>query len=172
MENSSEAAAVIQAMAECRDLSPQEKIRHLLASGNELFKTSSALVSRVQGSKYVVEYSVSQEAEVDPGTEFSLGDTYCVHTLQSEAPLAFHQAGSSEIAGHPCYDMFRLETYIGAPVKIGGVAWGTVNFTAIEAREPFEEVELELMAVLSDAVASELVASGQAASVHSGDKVT
>ncbi|MEW2911373.1 GAF domain-containing protein [Leisingera sp. JC11] len=163
MEGIEEAAADVLAIAERQDLKPQEKIIRLLACGNELFKTASALVSNVRGCRYVVMYCVSDEVEVDPGTEFGLGDTYCVHTLNAEAPLAFHKAGSSEIAGHPCYEMFRLETYIGAPIKIGGTPWGTVNFTAIEAREPFAPPELEMMAALSEAVGRELIAAGQAA---------
>jgi len=163
MEGIAEAAAGVQEISERQDLKPQEKIERLLARGNELFGTASALVSNVQGSRYVVVYCVSDEVEVDPGTEFGLGNTYCVHTLNAEAPLAFHKAGSSEIAGHPCYKMFRLETYIGAPIKIGGEPWGTVNFTAIEAREPFAPQELEAMAALSEAVGRELVAAGHAA---------
>ncbi|MBY6139256.1 GAF domain-containing protein [Leisingera daeponensis] len=163
MEGSAKAAAGVQAISERLDLEPQEKIKRLLACGNDLFKTASALVSNVRGSRYVVMYCVSDEVEVDPGTEFGLGDTYCVHTLNAKAPLAFHKASSSEIAGHPCYEMFRLETYIGAPIKIGGTAWGTVNFSAIEAREPFAPQDLQAMAALSEAVGRELVAAGQAA---------
>ncbi|WP_019296562.1 MULTISPECIES: GAF domain-containing protein [unclassified Leisingera] len=165
-------AAAVQSITDRQDLEPREKIRQLLAYGNELFSTSSALVSNVQGSKYVIVYCVSEEAEVDPGTAFELDDTYCIHTLQSDGPLAFHKASESEIAGHPCYNMFRLETYIGAPIRFGGSAWGTLNFTAVEAREPFQGADLDTMAALSAAVGRELVAAGQAASVHSGVRVT
>lgn len=162
-DKTSGAAAAVQAIAGREDLDPQDKLKQLLAYGNARFKTSSGLVSMVKGKRYIVMYCASEEAEVDAGTEFNLENTYCCHTLKAEGPLAFHRAGASEISGHPCYDMFQLETYVGAPLVIGGETWGTVNFTAIEAREPFEPEDLETMAELSAAVGRELVAAGQAA---------
>ncbi|MFY0310133.1 GAF domain-containing protein [Leisingera sp. D0M16] len=164
--------AAVQGIAGRPDLEPQEKISLLLASGNEWFKTSSALVSQVLGSRYVIVNCVSEEAEVDPGTEFDLEDTYCSHTLVANGPLAFHKAGSSDISGHPCYDMFRLETYIAAPIMIGDEPWGTVNFTAIEAREPFRPQDLDVMTAISAAVGAELIAAGHAATVQALDRVT
>lgn len=153
----------VQAIAQRQDLSPQEKVRGLLSFGNAHFQTSSALVSNVRGSRYIVMTCVSDEAEVEAGTEFELENTYCYHTLKAETPLAFHQASASEIGGHPCYDMFRLETYIGAPIHAEGKPWGTVNFSAIEARAPFAPEDLALIKELSIAVGQELAGAGQAA---------
>lgn len=155
--------AAVQAITDRQDLSPADRLKQLLAFGNAQFGTSSGLVSKVMDTRYVVMHCASEEAEVEAGTEFALADTYCTHMLQAGRPLAFHQAGSSGVSGHPCYDIFRLETYAGAPVVIGGEIWGTVNFTAIEPRAPFEPDDLELLAEISSAVGRELVAAGQAA---------
>lgn len=153
----------VQDIAARQDLTAEEKVRDLLSFGNAHFQTSSALVSNVCGSRYIVKSCVSDEVEVELGTEFDLENTYCCHTLKADGPLAFHQASASEIAGHPCYDMFRLETYIGAPIHADGKPWGTVNFSAIEARAPFTEEDLALMSALSAAVGREIIGGAQAA---------
>ncbi|MGR3760869.1 GAF domain-containing protein [Roseobacteraceae bacterium NS-SX3] len=132
------------------------RIRALLEAGNRCFGTGLGLVSRVEGPVYRVVAAVTDEPVLEPGAEFSLDETYCVHTLKADGALAFHCAGTSEIAGHPCYTMFRLETYIGAPLAVNGQCWGTVNCTAVEPRDPFEHRELELMERIADEVAREI----------------
>ena len=163
-DNTSASLEAVQAIADREDLDPKDKLRDLLALGNSWFQTASGLVSMVKDGRYIVMHCVSEEAEVESGTEFALEDTYCSHTLKAAEPVAFHRAGTSEISGHPCYDMFQLETYVGAPVVIDGATWGTVNFTAIEPRAPFEAQDLKLMAQLSAAVGRALADAGQAGS--------
>ncbi|MBY6137005.1 GAF domain-containing protein [Nocardioides marinus] len=157
------AVETVEAIARREDLTSSDKLKELLVFGNTFFKTSSGLVSRVEDSRYTVMHCASHEVEVEPGTEFALEETYCSHTLKAAGPVAFHRAGTSEISGHPCYDMFQLETYVGAPVVIDGATWGTVNFTAIEARDPFAPEDLEVMAALSTAVGQTLASADHAA---------
>lgn len=146
----------LYAISSCSEMSGSGKIRAILRLGLERFGTSTAIVSWIQGSTYTVLLSESDVHEVPPGTAFDLGDTYCVHTLQAEGPLAFHQVGSSRISGHPCYAMFRLETYIGVPLIVGGKRFGTLNFTCLEDRDPFPEADLELIRFFAAWVALEL----------------
>ena len=126
-------------------LDADAKIEAILREGNAFFGTAFALVSEVQGDVYRVTHSQSDIAPAEPGTEFALGQTYCVQTLKAGGPVAYHAAGSSELSDHPCYSIFQLETYIGAPMMKEAQALGTVNFTNIEARDPFSMQELATM---------------------------
>jgi GAF domain-containing protein len=116
----------------------------------------SAIVSCVQEETYTVIYCYSKEAPVEPGTTFDLGDTYCSQTLLSDGPVAYHQASQSELATHPCYNMFLLETYIGVPLIVDGRTFGTLNFTAPEARHPFTETDIEVVKLFAAWVAQQL----------------
>lgn len=131
------------------NLTSDQKVDRILALGNTWFQTSFALVSEIEGDLYRVLRSVSDIAVVEPGTEFPLGVTYCVHTLKTARPVAFHAAGQSAISGHPCYNVFQLDTYIGAPLFRGDEIIGTVNFTAVESREPFGDDDLALIGNLA-----------------------
>lgn len=140
-------------------LGVSEKLTAILREGNQLFGTAFALVSRVDGDVYKVLHSESEIAPADPGAEFALGDTYCVHTLQAGGPVAYHQAGQSELSGHPCYSVFQLETYIGAPILYAANAAGTVNFTNMDARSPFAEEDLAAVLKIANQVEALLSAA-------------
>ncbi|MCG7630404.1 PAS domain S-box protein [Epibacterium sp. MM17-32] len=143
-------------IATSQSLSPKEKIHEILKLGCERFETMSAIVSCVRDQTYTVTYCYSEEAPVEPGTTFDLGDTYCSKTLLSDGPVAYHCASQSELATHPCYNMFLLETYIGVPLIVGGRIFGTLNFTSPEARRPFSEMDLEVIKLFAAWVSQQL----------------
>lgn len=138
------------------DLDSGEKIRRILRLGLKRFRTATGIVSWIREDTYTVLMSVSELTELEPGTEFPLGDTYCSHTLQADQPLALHQAGRSSLGAHPCYSVFRLETYIGVPLIVDGSRFGTLNFTCAEEREPFSTADLELIKLFAAWIAQEL----------------
>lgn len=143
-------------IATSQSLSPKSKVHEILKLGCERFETMSAIVSCVREQTYTVTYCYSQEAPVEPGTTFELGDTYCSKTLLSDGPVAYHCASQSELATHPCYNMFLLETYIGVPLIVGGRTFGTLNFTAPEARRPFSKMDIEVIKLFAAWVSQQL----------------
>jgi diguanylate cyclase (GGDEF)-like protein/PAS domain S-box-containing protein len=146
----------LYAVTASHDLSSSAKIRKILQLGCDRFQTSTAVVSWIEGDTYTVLLSESDLHEIEPGTEFRLGETYCFHTLNADGPLAFHRAGKSPIAAHPCYSLFRLETYIGVPLIVDGRRFGTLNFTCAEDRHPFTAPDLELIRFFAAWVSLEL----------------
>lgn len=138
-------------------LSLDEKINQLLSLGCETFDLPLALVSRIKGQSYVVEYAKTPGGEVKPGDSFELGNTYCFHTLNADAPIAYSEAGKSDISQHPCYKNFGLESYIGAPLVVNDERYGTLNFSGPESHpQPFTGDELELVRLFSQWVGNEL----------------
>ena len=138
-------------------LSLDEKINQLLSLGCETFELPLALVSRIQEQDYLVEYAKTPGGEVKPGDSFELGNTYCFHTLNADAPIAYSEAGKSDISEHPCYKNFGLESYIGAPLIVNGERYGTLNFSGPESHpQPFTQDDLELVRLFSQWVGNEL----------------
>ena len=139
------------------DLALKEKMDRLLALGCETFDLPLALVSKIEGQRYVVQYACTPGGEVKPGDEFELGQTYCFHTLNANGPKAFHEAGKSEIRTHPCYQAFGLESYIGTPLIVNNERFGTLNFSGPEVHcTPFTEDDFELMRLFAQWVGNEL----------------
>ncbi|WP_067099260.1 PAS domain S-box protein [Marinomonas atlantica] len=138
-------------------LSLAEKVNEVLALGCEILNLPVGIVSNVEEQRYLVAYSHSPNGEPLPGTQFELGDCYCVHTLHRDQVTGFHHAGKSDIATHPCYQNFKLEAYLGVSLKVNGVVEGTLNFSGLEPREEdFSEDEYELVKLFGQWVENEL----------------
>ncbi|HEA15177.1 MAG TPA: response regulator [Pseudoalteromonas prydzensis] len=116
-----------------------EKIASLLKFGLNVFSLDIAIISEIINNQYIVRYVITPDNSLAVGTIFDLAGTYCVHTLAASKALAFHQASTSRIAHHPCYVNFQLESYIGAPIKVGKDIYGTVNFSSPSSSTPFSQ---------------------------------
>lgn len=131
-----------------------DRINKLLQLGCHYLNTQMGIVSHVEGERYIVRYAHSEGESIPENTEFPLGDTYCSVTLEADDVIATNHASDSEkFSGHPCYENFKLETYLGLPIKINGLTWGTLNFSSSESRiAPFTELDIELMGLICSAI--------------------
>ncbi|QUX95734.1 hypothetical protein C0J08_10050 [Marinomonas sp. CT5] len=142
------------------DLSLDEKLQNILRVGVEHFSLPIGLISSINGDVYQVEYSCTPNGEVLPGAQFELGNTYCVHTLDSDLPTSYFHTAISDIKEHPCYKNFGLEAYIGIVLYVDGKRWGTLNFSSPEPMsQPFGEDDYEVMKLLSQWVGNEMTLS-------------
>ncbi|WP_316976063.1 PAS domain S-box protein [Shumkonia mesophila] len=140
-----------------QSLAFDEKIRRLLVLGAETFNLPIGIVSHVEGDSYFVEHIVGPEGAPPAGAIFSLGQTYCAHTLAANSPTGFDRAGESHIRDHPCYQAFRLESYIGVPIMVDGRRYGTLNFSGPEPRErPFGESDFSLIQLFAQWIGAEI----------------
>ena len=122
-----------------QNLAFDDKTQKLLNFGLKVFGLDLAIISEVQERIYTVLYAVTPDNGLAIGTQFNLNDTYCVHTLNAGSALAFHNVSQSEIADHPCFTNFQLESYIGAPIKVGNDVFGTVNFSSANQSPVFTD---------------------------------
>ncbi|ANG63743.1 hypothetical protein A8C75_15500 [Marinobacterium aestuarii] len=135
----------------------ERKVEQLLQLGKDVFELPLAIVSCIEANDYRVEFISGPQGAPEPGSRFSLGSTYCVHCLQADSPLGFHHAGESDISEHPCYQNFGLEAYIGAPLLVDGLRYGTLNFSGPDARtHPFGKIDFNLIQLFSRWVGNEI----------------
>ncbi len=132
------------------------RLHKLLALGAESFDLPYGIISHVQGNDYWVRDAVSPGNVIAAGTHFDLQDTYCVHTLAADKATGFHETGKSAVHNHPWHVNQRLETYLGAPIHVGGTIYGTLNFSRPEPREPFTRYDWQLIALMAQWVGYEL----------------
>ena len=122
-----------------QSLTFDNKTQKLLTFGLNVFNLDLAIISKVEDQCYTVLYAVTPNNDLAIGTQFDLQGTYCTHTLKAGSALAFHNVSQSEIADHPCFANFQLESYIGAPIKIGNEVFGTVNFSSADSSPVFTD---------------------------------
>jgi len=147
----------LQGLTSSTDLDFDEKAEALLKLGCETFNMPLGIISHITGEVYAVRYVTGPDWAPPQGTTFELANTYCIHTLNANAPTAFANAGQSEIATHPCYVNFGLESYIGCKVVVSGKMYGTLNFSNPEPHlAGFSEAEYSLVQLFADWLGSEL----------------
>ena len=114
----------------------REQLRTALRLGCDYLGLPLGIVSHIVDDDYEVLVQVSPPDTLADGQHFSLGNTYCHLTLQSDDVLAIADMKNSQYASHPCYESFGLESYIGVPIIIDGLRFGTLNFSSPDPR-PF-----------------------------------
>ncbi|QFU06368.1 Autoinducer 2 sensor kinase/phosphatase LuxQ (plasmid) [Pseudoalteromonas sp. THAF3] len=138
-------------------LSFHEKVHRLMRFGLDEFALDIAIVSRIDGKDYIVEHVITPDDSLAVGTHFNLGETYCTHTLHAKSALAFEHAGNSDIATHPCYINFQLESYIGAPIEVAGRVYGTINFSSPNIHhQAFTREQLDYVTLLGQWIGIEI----------------
>jgi len=147
------ALKALNAVASLRTTSLHDRLREALAIGAGFLGLDFGIVSEVRGETYTVAVQVSPPGTLHDGQDFPLGVTYCAITLSQcdeDGVVAIDEMGCSPHLGHPCYQEFGLEAYIGAPVIVDKAVYGTLNFSSAQAyRRPFDDGDREFVSLMA-----------------------
>lgn len=117
------------------DAQSLSEAREALAIATEHLGLEIGIVSEIIGDVYtVVTHVAPPKAPLHDGQRFGLGETYCAITMDADDLVTIDEMKSSEHSGHPCYQAFGLESYIGVPLRCDGSRFGTLNFSAAKPR--------------------------------------
>jgi len=121
-------------LAKNETYSTDTRISDLIDMGMVVLGLELGIVSRVVDHIYTIQYSNDVRLI---GEQFPLDQTYCSVTLKlpSDNVLAIHHFSVSDYLDHPCYQQFKLETYIGASSIVNGAAYGTLNFSQADVHQ-------------------------------------
>jgi PAS domain S-box-containing protein len=135
----------------------QDKLKALLVNGCRQFRLPIGILAHIDADNYEVVQAVSPDESIVPGTVFKLGNTYCRETVHADGPIGFEHAAYTDWKNHPCYQEFKLETYLGIPVAAGGKIYGTLNFSSPTPRESrFTATDVEILRLMGQWVGSEI----------------
>lgn len=100
----------------------------------------------------------TERDDVALGDIAELAATYCSEVLRGGRCVAHTRVSAApEGREHPCFVATGVETYIGAPIRVGGRIFGTLHFTSPEPREEgFTAREQEQIELLADAMGRSL----------------
>lgn len=134
-----------------------DKINAMLQLGCDIFQLPFGIVSEITDN-YKVLYSVCPNDEILPNQEFEFEHTYCFHTFNANKAIAYNHVAKSDIAAHPCYKNFGLESYIGCPIFVENKRFGTLNFSSPETSpHPFTNSDLEIIRLFAHWIGFEMM---------------
>ncbi|MCA9525303.1 MAG: GAF domain-containing protein [Myxococcales bacterium] len=127
----------------------QAGIQDALALATRMLQMKFGIISKVVGDDYLVERVAPADGELQQGQRFSLGQTFCCNTLKANDVVSISDADTEAWRGHPCYTELGVGSYIGVPLRVGGRARGTLNFSGPTAREePWADSDRQLVRLL------------------------
>jgi PAS domain S-box-containing protein len=135
----------------------ERKFQLLLELGTRRFDLPLGLLSHIQDQQYTVISARAEDRSIRDGDKLDLGNTYCEATVGAMAPIGFEHAARSKWAVHPCYKIFKLEAYLGAPVMVYGSVYGTLNFSSLIPHPvPFTGAERDLLRLMAQWIGTEI----------------
>jgi len=97
------------------------------------------------------------DGQFPPGLELDLDTTYCRHTVDTDQPIALHDAPAQGWAEDPAFETHGLHRYHGTVLRVDGDSYGTVCFVAEEPRdEPYADGETMFAELVTRSLEREL----------------
>ena len=134
------------------ELSFQEQLSEGLTAAAGYLELPLAILSRIVEDDYeVVDYHLNNDdGSLSKGQKFNFKETYCEIVYAQESYVAIDHFSKSEHAKHPCFKIFNLETYVGAPYYVNGEKRGTINFSSPDPRtNTFDSYDTEFIELLA-----------------------
>jgi len=129
--------AALHSLNEIASLSavdPDEQLRRALSLGARYLGLSNGIISHIKGDEYSVHVQFSAQGQRDAPLTSPLAKTYCSLTVNLQDVIAEDDIPASNYRQHPAYLLTQVETYIGAPLWVGGKIYGTLCFNSRKTR--------------------------------------
>lgn len=138
-------------------LSTEDEIETLLRLGCKMLSMEIGKVCHVdEKSKisHLVGVVAPPQYHLSRGDAIPLKGTFCGLTYRQDFPLAVENVGQSDLNTHPCYLNTHLESYIGTPLLVNNIKYGTINFSSHKPHADFTEVDKNVLKLMGRWVAT------------------
>jgi PAS domain S-box-containing protein len=140
-----------------RQASFPEKIENLLQMGCRRFGMQLGFLGKIEADTYTVEAVQDSTGNILQGQQFTLSQTYCSETINTDVPLGIEHASGSAWSVHPCYQRTKMEAYLGTRVMVGGQLYGTLNFSSWNPRStPFNPLDRNMLSLMAQWLGTEI----------------
>ncbi|SEV98100.1 GAF domain-containing sensor histidine kinase [Halobacterium jilantaiense] len=158
-----EAEATLDALAALYDSTTDdedsfgERVQTVLELGSDHLGLDVGFYTKIDGGVQLVRASVGDHPLLQPGEQADLGDAYCKETIAESSPTVMEDVWQTPFADDPAYDVFGLECYIGAEIRLGDTTHGTLCFADREPRAaPITESDEAFVSALAGWLEHEL----------------
>jgi len=138
------------------------RVNQILVMGCKQFNLDVGILSKIEKEKYrivAVKLPQNSSLDIEPGDIFSIEDTYCEKTIQSQHPFSVPSMDTviSNLCSHPCYLDADPQAYLSTKVMVGSEIYGTLDFLAAEPKsEPFKTIQIELIELMAQWIGGEI----------------
>ncbi|HIK18689.1 MAG TPA: PAS domain S-box protein [Leptolyngbyaceae cyanobacterium M33_DOE_097] len=132
----------------------QDLLTDYIRTGCQILGFAAGAVGQVQEQIYTFLAVQSDVGSLVPGVPANLNETFCGKVIERGNTVAFHHVGRMvDMQNHPLYLALKLESYLGTPIWVDGVLFGTICFFSQEPRpQGFESHEQEIIELMAQSI--------------------
>ncbi len=138
------------------NISFDEQLSKLLQLATESLGMDTGMLGKIEHDEYAIVDFYTIADDLEKGKIYDLENTYCAITYNQERLVAIPNMGISEFRDNPCYELFKMEAYIGAPLWVSGQRYGTLSFMAGKPVDQFKPVDYDFVQMLAQWIGSAL----------------
>lgn len=127
-----------------------DKVDAVLAMGCAFFHLPSGIITRIDGDELEILSAQFPDDRFKRGARFKLASMYSGRVVAAGETIAIHDGRTPDWTSHPAHQDFKLEAFIGTPVRVSGEVYGTISFAGPEPRpQPFSETEIDFIRLIA-----------------------
>ncbi|HET9343545.1 MAG TPA: EAL domain-containing protein [Candidatus Eremiobacteraceae bacterium] len=127
-----------------------DKVDAVLAMGCAFFHLPSGIITRIDGDELEILSAQYPDERFKRGARFKLATMYSGRVVAAGETVAIHDGRTPDWESHPAHQTFKLEAYIGTPLRVSGQVYGTISFAGPEPRAtPFSETEIDFIRLIA-----------------------
>ena len=132
----------------------QEMFAEYLLAGCKIFDLSMGVITQLEGEYYHLKATNQKLHKLRPGCDFNVYETYCKRVIYHQKTLTYTQLSTdNQIPKNSACKEWKFESYIGTPIWVNGVIYGTLNFSSSQVRtQGFESLEQEIIELMSQSI--------------------
>jgi len=125
-----------------------------LRSGMKMFGMERGFIGQIKGTEIEIFAVTGKDPALQRGTVFDNDHTYCAHVVGARKTVAVQDSESSDVLAdcHHCGGN-AVGSYIGTPIHVRGVVYGTLCFSSDAVREAeFVAQDCEVIELLAQSI--------------------
>ena len=127
-----------------------DKVDAVLAMGCSFFHLPSGIITHVDGDELEILSAQFPDERFKRGARFKLASMYSGRVIAAGETIAIHDGRTPDWENHPSHQNWKLEAYIGTPLRVNGEIYGTISFAGPDPRAtPFSETEIDFIRLIA-----------------------
>ncbi|TKB97052.1 GAF domain-containing sensor histidine kinase [Pedobacter cryophilus] len=117
--------------------SEENTLSEILKISCSLLGMQLGMIGKIEKDDYFFYEFYSAIAGDDlKGVTLNIKDTFCDLAVTQNEVIFIDDAGLTEYKSHPCFNTFKIRSYIGVPIKFNEQENGTLSFSSYDAKTP------------------------------------
>lgn len=128
----------------------ENTLEEILKVSCSLLGMEIGMIGKVYNDNYFCqEYFSTSEGENLKNLTLNIKNTFCEFTIKKNEVVTIDDANLVEHQTHPCYEILKIRSYIGVPIKFNDLEIGTLSFLSYDHKEPaFSQTDRDLVQYL------------------------